>query len=158
MSKLSGRILMDDVVWILCPWLQTTSSKSDSAQGVWATSVERNLPTVRIPDTDYQHCLKTSTSVPTHELCLFTDFSVPKRRRQYPQRSYAHLHRHTHTKITMVADGDASVTKKLGLVLDTGAFGGVRSKRYAMLVEDGTVKELDVCATTHGHVIFQLWM
>lgn len=45
----------------------------------------------------------------------------------------------------MLADGGAEVTKALGLVLETGPFGGVRSKRYAMLVDDGVVKELDVC-------------
>lgn len=61
---------------------------------------------------------------------------------------------YTHAKITMVADGDASVTTKLGLVLNTGAFGGVRSKRYAMLVDDGTVKELDVCVNMRGHIIY----
>lgn len=47
-------------------------------------------------------------------------------------------------KILMVADGGGDITRKLGLTLDTGAFGGVRSKRYAMLVDDGVIKELDV--------------
>ncbi|AWL13352.1 Peroxiredoxin [Saliniradius amylolyticus] len=46
--------------------------------------------------------------------------------------------------ITMAADGDASFTKALGLDMDTGSFGGVRSQRYSMLVENGEVKHLNV--------------
>lgn len=47
-------------------------------------------------------------------------------------------------QITMLADGDAELTQALGLVLDTGNFGGVRSQRYAMVVEDGKVTHLNV--------------
>jgi peroxiredoxin len=48
-------------------------------------------------------------------------------------------------KILMLADGNAAFTKKLGLDFDGSGFGlGVRSKRYAMLVEDGVVKVLNV--------------
>ena len=32
----------------------------------------------------------------------------------------------------------------LGQVMDTGNFGGIRSKRYAMIITDGTVKGLYV--------------
>ncbi len=32
----------------------------------------------------------------------------------------------------------------LGLAMDTGNFGGIRSKRYAMIITDGTVKGLYV--------------
>jgi peroxiredoxin len=48
-------------------------------------------------------------------------------------------------KIRMMADGSADYTKKLGLELDLTARGmGVRSQRYAMLVEDGVVKKLNI--------------
>jgi len=48
-------------------------------------------------------------------------------------------------KIRMMADGSGEFTKALGLELDLSARGmGVRSKRYAMLVEDGVVRSLDV--------------
>jgi len=46
--------------------------------------------------------------------------------------------------ITMLADGGASFTKAIGLEMDTADFGGVRSQRYAMIVEDGTVTTLNV--------------
>lgn len=46
--------------------------------------------------------------------------------------------------ITMLGDGDASFTKALGLDKDTASFGGIRSKRYAMIVEDQTVTGLFV--------------
>jgi len=44
--------------------------------------------------------------------------------------------------ITMVADGDGSYTTQLGLALDTAAFGGVRSQRYAMVIDNGVVTNL----------------
>lgn len=48
-------------------------------------------------------------------------------------------------EILMLADGNADLTDKLGLVLDASGFGmGQRSKRYSMLVEDGEVKALNV--------------
>ncbi|WP_462169837.1 redoxin family protein [Pseudoalteromonas xiamenensis] len=47
-------------------------------------------------------------------------------------------------EIAMLADGDGSFTKALGLEMDTGAFGGVRSQRYAMIVENGVVTALNV--------------
>ena len=47
-------------------------------------------------------------------------------------------------KIRMMGDGSAEFTKKVGLELDLTARGlGVRSDRYAMIVEDGVVKTLD---------------
>ena len=46
--------------------------------------------------------------------------------------------------IAMLADGDGSFTKALGLEMETGAFGGLRSQRYAMLVENGTVTVLNI--------------
>lgn len=45
-------------------------------------------------------------------------------------------------KITMVADGGADLTKALGLEMDSGSFGGTRSRRYAMIIEDSVVTAL----------------
>lgn len=48
-------------------------------------------------------------------------------------------------KITMLADGNADFAKALGLEIDLSGFGlGTRSKRYAMIVDDGVVKYLAV--------------
>jgi peroxiredoxin len=48
-------------------------------------------------------------------------------------------------KVRMMADGSADFTRAMGLEFDLTARGmGVRSQRYAMLVEDGVVKSLDV--------------
>lgn len=44
--------------------------------------------------------------------------------------------------ITMLADGGAALTKAMGLEMETGDFGGVRSRRYAMVLEGGVVKQL----------------
>lgn len=46
--------------------------------------------------------------------------------------------------ITMIADGGAAFTKALGLEMDTADFGGVRSQRYAMVIDDGKVTLLNV--------------
>ncbi|MDF0534640.1 peroxiredoxin [Shewanella sp. A32] len=48
------------------------------------------------------------------------------------------------TEIMMAADGDAAFTTALGLNFDTGHFGGIRSRRYAMIVDDGVVTLLNV--------------
>lgn len=46
-------------------------------------------------------------------------------------------------KVRMVADGNGDLTRALGLEMDASGFGmGSRSKRYAMIVKDGTVAEL----------------
>jgi len=51
----------------------------------------------------------------------------------------------TDGKVLMLADGAAAFTKQLGLDLDlTGPGMGIRSKRYAMVVDNGTVKALNV--------------
>ncbi len=51
----------------------------------------------------------------------------------------------TDGKVLMLADGAAAFTKQLGLELDlTGPGMGVRSKRYAMVVDNGVVKALNV--------------
>ncbi len=48
-------------------------------------------------------------------------------------------------RITMLADGSADFAKAIGLDIDLASRGfGVRSKRYAMLVDDGVVRVLNV--------------
>ena len=47
--------------------------------------------------------------------------------------------------IEFLSDGSADFAKAVGLELDASAMGlGIRSKRYAMIVEDGVVKTLNV--------------
>ncbi|MFT7110236.1 MAG: peroxiredoxin [Psychrobacter glaciei] len=46
--------------------------------------------------------------------------------------------------IIMAADGNADFSQKLGLSADTGSFGGIRSLRYAMIVDNGVVTTLNV--------------
>lgn len=47
--------------------------------------------------------------------------------------------------LVMAADGNGEFTKALGLELDARGFGmGIRSERYAMVVDDGTVTALHV--------------
>ena len=48
------------------------------------------------------------------------------------------------SELMMLGDGDASFTKALGLDMDTAGFGGVRSQRYSMLIDDGVVSVLNV--------------
>lgn len=48
-------------------------------------------------------------------------------------------------KVTMLSDGNGDFAKALGLDLDASGLGlGLRSHRYAMLVDDGVVKVLNV--------------
>ena len=48
-------------------------------------------------------------------------------------------------KVRMLGDGSAEFAKALGVELDLVARGmGIRSQRYSMLVEDGTVKQLNI--------------
>ena len=48
-------------------------------------------------------------------------------------------------RVRMMADGSADYTKKLGLELDLTARGmGLRMNRFSMLVDNGTVKQLNV--------------
>jgi peroxiredoxin len=47
--------------------------------------------------------------------------------------------------IEFLSDGNADFAREIGLSLDGSGFGlGTRSQRYAMIVEDGVVKELNV--------------
>jgi peroxiredoxin len=48
-------------------------------------------------------------------------------------------------KVLLLADGNADFTRAVGLELDGSGFGmGVRSQRYALIVEDGVVKHVAV--------------
>ncbi|GAA61619.1 peroxiredoxin-2E-1, chloroplastic [Pseudoalteromonas sp. BSi20652] len=47
-------------------------------------------------------------------------------------------------EISMLADGDASFSKALGLDKDTAGFGGIRSSRYAMIIDNAVVTGLFV--------------
>ena len=51
---------------------------------------------------------------------------------------------HNATDIVFLADGAGKFAKAIGLDADTGDFGGVRSKRYAMVVDDAVVTALNV--------------
>ncbi|WP_144391702.1 peroxiredoxin [Pleionea sediminis] len=46
--------------------------------------------------------------------------------------------------IMMLADGGGQFTKAIGLEMETGDFGGLRSQRYSMIVDDGVVSKLNV--------------
>ena len=48
-------------------------------------------------------------------------------------------------KVLMVADGNGDFTKALGLELDAKGFGlGMRSQRFSMIVDNGSVSQLNV--------------
>jgi peroxiredoxin len=52
---------------------------------------------------------------------------------------------HASGKVRMMADGSAEFTRALGLEMDLAARGmGLRSKRYAMVVDNGVVKTLNI--------------
>lgn len=44
----------------------------------------------------------------------------------------------------MLADPNAELTKALELQTDLPPLGGIRSKRYSMVIEDGVIKSLNV--------------
>ncbi|CAA6810087.1 MAG: Antioxidant, AhpC/Tsa family [uncultured Thiotrichaceae bacterium] len=46
--------------------------------------------------------------------------------------------------ITMLADGGGALTKAMGMEMETADFGGTRSQRYAMVVDNGVVSLLNV--------------
>ncbi len=51
----------------------------------------------------------------------------------------------TGKKVLFLADPTAEFAKAIGLDFDaTAGLGGIRSKRYAMLVDDGVVKTLNI--------------
>jgi glutaredoxin/glutathione-dependent peroxiredoxin len=67
------------------------------------------------------------------------------------------------SKVVMLADGNGDFTRQLGLEMDATKFGmGQRSKRYAMIVDNGIVTALNVeepgafAVSSAEHVINQL--
>jgi len=47
--------------------------------------------------------------------------------------------------VSMVSDGDAEFTRAMGMTTDLGFLGlGLRSRRYAMIVDDGVIEHLNV--------------
>jgi glutaredoxin/glutathione-dependent peroxiredoxin len=60
-------------------------------------------------------------------------------------------HTNSVDKIIFLSDGNGDFTKQLGLELDASGFGmGIRSKRYAMIIDNGVVKTLNI---EEGHGI-----
>jgi peroxiredoxin len=48
-------------------------------------------------------------------------------------------------KVTMLADGNGSFAKAVGLEMDGSKFGlGTRGQRFSMIVNDGVIKELNI--------------
>lgn len=47
-------------------------------------------------------------------------------------------------QLTMLADGDGGFAKTIGMAVETGSFGGVRSQRYSMIVDDGVVSVVNL--------------
>lgn len=53
--------------------------------------------------------------------------------------------RETGDEILMIGDGNGDLTRAIDLTLDGSGFGlGIRSQRYAMIIEDGTITALEV--------------
>lgn len=50
----------------------------------------------------------------------------------------------TDNKIRMLADPQAAFTKLIDLAVDLPPLGGLRSKRYSMVIDNGIVKQLNV--------------
>jgi peroxiredoxin len=51
----------------------------------------------------------------------------------------------TDGKVEMLADGNAEYTKALGLEMDATGYGmGIRGQRFALIVDDGVVKQVNV--------------
>jgi peroxiredoxin len=46
--------------------------------------------------------------------------------------------------VQFIADGAAAFAKAIGMATDSGDFGGIRSLRYSMLLEDGVVQLLNL--------------
>jgi peroxiredoxin len=66
-------------------------------------------------------------------------------------------------KVMMLADGNGDLTRALGLELDGSRFGmGKRSQRFAMVVDNGVVKQLNVeepgafAVSSAEHILKQL--
>jgi peroxiredoxin len=71
---------------------------------------------------------------------------------------------HVPDELMMLADGNGRFTRALGLEMDASAYGmGTRSKRFALFVEDGVVKQVFLEApgefrvSSAEHVLSQLF-
>jgi len=54
-------------------------------------------------------------------------------------------HQNVGEKVVMLADGNADFSKAVGLTMDGTGYGmGTRASRYAMVVENGVVKKLNI--------------
>ena len=63
----------------------------------------------------------------------------------YSETAVARALKGRRDKVLMLADGNAAYTRALGLELDASGFGmGQRSQRFAIVVDDGIVKQLHV--------------
>lgn len=59
-------------------------------------------------------------------------------------KAWAHHHKAEH-KMSFIADGNADVTRALGMVLDATPFGmGVRSQRYSMYIDAGIIRIINI--------------
>lgn len=47
-------------------------------------------------------------------------------------------------ELLMLADGNGAFSQAVGLDMETDAFGGIRSIRYSMIIDDGVVSALNV--------------
>ncbi len=56
------------------------------------------------------------------------------------------------SQIRMLADPQAAFTKAIGLDIALPPLGGVRSKRYSMIIENGVVKAINVEVRRSRHV------
>lgn len=66
-------------------------------------------------------------------------------------------------KVVMLADGNGDFTKAVGLEMDGTGFGmGIRSQRFAMIVDDGVISELNIeepgafQVSSASHILSQL--
>lgn len=69
---------------------------------------------------------------------------------------------HVDKKVTLLSDGNGEFTKAMGLLLDASNFGfGLRSKRYAAVIENGILTSLEIepipteCTTTCAEEILK---
>lgn len=63
-------------------------------------------------------------------------------------------HHKAENKVTFMADGNADVTRALGMVLDATPFGmGIRSQRYSMYIDNGIVRILNVESSSGACII-----
>lgn len=53
-------------------------------------------------------------------------------------------HANNADEVIMLADGDGEFVTKIGLEKQTGAFGGVRAQRFAMIIDNGVVSHLAI--------------